>query len=80
MANLKQKYQEAVVPALSEKLGEQVRLNAESCERAVRAALPGDAPEETIAPAESRASDINALRDELEAMRRRLDRLAPETE
>ncbi len=68
------------VPALSEKLGEQVRLNAESFERAVRAALPGDAPEETIAPAESRASDINALRDELEAMRRRLDRLAPETE
>ncbi len=67
-------------PALSEKLGEQVRLNAESFERAVRAALPGEGPDEQAPPAESRASDIDALRDELEAMRRRLDRLAPETE
>ena len=67
-------------PALSEKLGEQVRLNAESFERAVRAALPGEGPDEQAPPAENRASDIDALRDELEAMRRRLDRLAPETE
>ncbi|WP_026783869.1 polyhydroxyalkanoate synthesis repressor PhaR [Pleomorphomonas koreensis] len=59
--------------ALGEKLGEQARLNAESFERAVRAALPGEAPEP-----ESRAADIDALRGELEAMRRRLDRLAPE--
>ena len=57
--------------ALGEKLGEQARLNAESFERAVRAALPGEAPE-------SRTADIDALRGELEAMRRRLDRLAPE--
>ncbi len=59
--------------ALGEKLGEQARLNAESFERAVRAALPGEAPE-----TESRTADIDALRGELEAMRRRLDRLAPE--
>jgi polyhydroxyalkanoate synthesis repressor PhaR len=59
--------------ALGEKLGEQARLNAESFERAVRAALPGEAPEP-----ESRTADIDALRGELEAMRRRLDRLAPE--
>lgn len=68
-------------PAMHEKLGEQVRLNAESFERAVRAVLPGegqaaDEPEEPAAPA--RASDIDALRDELAAMRRRLDQLAPE--
>ena len=67
-------------PALSEKLGEQVRLNAESFERAVRAALPGEGTDEQAPPAENRASDIDALRDELEAVRRRLDRLAPETE
>ena len=64
---------------LSEKLGEQIRLNAESFERAVRAALPGEAPEGGPPPQEGRASDIDVLRDELEAMRRRLDRLAPET-
>ncbi len=64
---------------LSEKLGEQVRLNAESFERAVRAALPGETLENGSAPSENRASDIDALRGELEAMRRRLDRLAPES-
>ena len=64
---------EALGENLGEKLGEQARLNAESFERAVRAALPGEAPEP-----ESRAADIDALRGELEAMRRRLDRLAPE--
>lgn len=64
---------EALGENLGEKLSEQARLNAESFERAVRAALPGEAPER-----ESRATDIDALRGELEAMRRRLDRLAPE--
>ena len=62
---------EALGENLGEKLGEQARLNTESFERAVRAALPGEAPE-------SRTADIDALRGELEAMRRRLDRLAPE--
>lgn len=68
-------------PAMHEKLGEQVRLNAESFERAVRAVLPGEAGSEIEVPepaAPRRASDIDALRDELDAMRRRLDQLVPE--
>ena len=43
--------------------------------------LPGEAGSDVEAPepaAPRRASDIDALRDELDAMRRRLDQLVPE--